>query len=126
MLRNRRCPRLRLVLLFLVFQQFFDGQPDFLNFVIDLQNGEVVGLAKQEGHRLEKLLINVAQFIAFSNDIGENQGVLQLLELFGAKRNVLQPHHRTEITTEGFVARVVASRTEERIGKFHESIVEKC
>ena len=108
-----------------VLQQFLNRQTRLLHLIIDLQNGQVVGLAKQERHGFEELCIDLAHLDVFTDCICHSQRIGQLFGLIGAEGHMLQPHHCTEVATQRVVAGVVATRTEERVAKFHITIVEE-
>ena len=109
----------------LVLQQATDRQTRLLNLIVDLEDGEVVWLTKQEGYRIEHLIIELTHLVIFADFIGNDQGITQLFGLVCAKGNRLQPHHCAEVTPQFLGTGIVPARTEERVAELHVLVVQK-
>ena len=108
-----------LVVVFLARDDAFCVFPRLLHLVVDLQDGDIVGLAHQEGDGFEEGVIQLLDARVAANGFGHKECRLELRLDIGAEVHVLKPHHRAEVALDSLGTGVVAAWAEERIAVHH-------
>ena len=110
---------------FLARNDGLGGLSRLLQLVVDLQDGDVVGLAHQEGDGFEEGVVEFLDARVAAHNLGHEQRRLELLFLVGSEVHTLQPHHGAEVAFDFLGTGVMAARSVERIGVFHILVVKE-
>ena len=105
------------------FQQFGQHQVALLHLGLHLGNGKVVGLAHEEQDELVHLVVVTGSRRILAQGVGHDHSLLHFFGMIQSEGHTLQPHHAAEVALQGFAAGVVATGTEQTVGKRHLAVV---
>ena len=114
-----------LVVVFLASDDGFCVFPCFLHLVVDLQDGDIVGLAHEESDGFEECVIQFLDTRVSAHNFRHQQCRLELRLDICTEVHILQPHHSAEVALDFLGASVMSAWAEQRIAISHILIVQE-